>query len=804
VSPDPHSEAQYALTRVLAEARTLAQAAEGGIRAIAEHLNWDAGLYWGVDEAAGALRCLAIWQAEPERFDELEAVSRTLTFERGAGLPGRAWAAGEPAWVEDVLADRRLPRRHAAARGGLKTGIAFPVQGARITGVIELFSRQAREPDDDLLRMLESYGRQFGQLVDRLDAQARLAQGEARNSAIVESALDAIITMDDRGRIVEFNTAAERTFGHDRADVLGRELADVIIPPQFRDAHRRSLARYLETGETTILGDRIGVTALHADGREFPVELTIIRVGVPGAPLFTGFVRDVSEWVAAEQALREQRALLEALTDNTSDAVFVKDREGRYLMINQAGAAALGRTIDEVLGRDDRAVMEPADAEAVMATDREVMESGETRSGEETIDTPAGRLTYLSTKSAWRDEEGRVLGLVGIAHDITEHRRLELELREGQKMDAIGRLAGGVAHDFNNLLSVIRGFTDLALRRIDSGNAEVQDWLSQVNVAADQGAALTRQLLAFSRRQPLETSVLELNAVIADMDALLRRVLGEDLRVVTVFGASPGRVELNRGQLEQVLLNLVVNARDAMPAGGKLTIETRDTVLDRMAADSLAVEPGAHIVLRVADTGVGMDADTLAHVFEPFFTTKSGGRGTGLGLATVYGIVTGAGGHVGVTSRPGAGATFTVHLPAATAPVGKAAAAPASSDGAAAHARVLVAEDDERLRTMMRTVLEEGGYEVRAAGSGDEALALAERTGCEFEVLVTDIVMPGMQGPELASHVRALRPEIRVVFVSGYSEHPVENELREGDAFLAKPFRPDDLLARLAALLRAA
>jgi PAS domain S-box-containing protein len=369
------------------------------------------------------------------------------------------------------------------------------------------------------------------------------------------------------------------------------------------------------------------------------------------------------ERTRAEAALRDSRALLAAVVESSTDAIFVKDREGRYLLVNRAGARSLGHAVEQVIGAHDRALMDPDAAARAAATDHEVMTRGEPVTHETVVAGENGPRRFLVTKAPYRDATGKLLGVVGIAYDVTEQRRLEAELRQAQKMEAVGRLAGGVAHDFNTILAVIRGFGDLARRRLGGADRTVDEWLEQVSQATDRGTALTRQLIAVSRREPLETEVLDLNAVVAEMDALLRRVLGAELRLVTVFGASPGAVELNRGQLEQVVMNLAVNAREAMPGGGKLTIETADVQVAPEAATRLNLEPGPHVALRVTDTGRGMDEEVRTRIFEPFFTTKR--TGTGLGLATVYGIVTAAGGHVGVQSAPGAGASFAIHLPAA-------------------------------------------------------------------------------------------------------------------------------------------
>jgi PAS domain S-box-containing protein len=505
------------------------------------------------------------------------------------------------------------------------------------------------------------------------------------------------------------------------------------------------------------------------------------------------------ERTEAKRQARTSRTLLDAVVEGTLDAVFVKDAAGRYLLINESGARALGWPVTDVIGRRVEELLPSAEADEISARDRQVMESGQTVTGEESI----GDRVYLSTKAAYKDETGALLGLIGIAHDVTDRRRLEAELQQAQKLEAVGRLAGGVAHDFNNILSVIRGFSDLARAQLEGANGTVDEWLGHVSRATDQGSALTRQLLAFSRRQPLDTERLAVNGVVADMDALMRRVLGEDLRLVTVFGASPGTVEINRGQLEQVIMNLAVNARDAMPGGGKLTVETADATLDDEAALRLGIEPGEYVQLRVSDTGVGMDAETLAKVFEPFFTTKGVGGGTGLGLSTVYGIVTALDGHVAVQSAPGSGTVFTIHLPAARPQPATDEDVPAVAAPGAGSGTVLVAEDDDVLRGLVREMLEQLGFRVLVARSGEEALATAAAFAGTIDALLTDVIMPGIRGPELAMRLRGARPGLRIVFVTGYADTPLDQELRPGDVVLSKPFGMDALTAALGEVLPA-
>jgi PAS domain S-box-containing protein len=667
-------DTQYAVSRVLATARTLAEAAPEVLHAIGTTLDWETGSLWLVDGEAEMLRCIAVWHESSVAAPAFAALTRATTFRRGIGLPGRVWASGKPAWSEDVTGERNFPRRDAAASDGLHGGFAFPIASrGDVAGVVELFSHRIRARDEDLLQATAALGEHIGQFVERVRAEEEVRAGQTVTSAIIESALDCVITMDHRGVISEFNPAAERTFGYARGEVIGRELAAVVVPPSLRERHRRGLARYLASGESELLGGRIELLGMRADGSEFPVELTVTRIDVAGAPMFTGYIRD-----------------------------------------------------------------------------------------------------------------------------LTERRQAEAALLEAQRLEAVGRLSGGIAHDFNNLLAVIGGFAELALRQPGaSGSLRVS--LQEIARASEQGAELTGQLLAFSRGQPVETTVVSVNRLIAELDAILRRLLGEDLRLITVFGATRGLVEANRGQLQQVLVNLAVNARDAMPDGGKLTIETEETELDAEQAQLLNVEPGPYVVIRVTDTGRGMDPETQRRVFEPFFTTKPRGQGTGLGLSTLYGIVTGSGGCVDVDSRPGHGTSFTIRLPAARADADE------PSMGTTpliepSHGTVLLVEDNASLRLLARHMLEEAGYTVLAASSGDDALSEAEKHDASIEVLVTDVVMPGMRGPELAARLTAARPQMRVLFISGYSE---DLEYPAG-AFLAKPFKREALIQAVAGLLESA
>ena len=422
--------------------------------------------------------------------------------------------------------------------------------------------------------------------------------------------------------------------------------------------------------------------------------------------------------------------------------------------------------------------------------------------------TKAGELLAVEITAHDLDFEGRVARLV-LANDVTERQRLESQLRQSQKMEAIGRLAGGVAHDFNNILCVIMSYSETLLDTLEPG--EMRDDIEQIRNAGSRGAALTRQLLMFNRQQLLEPRVLDLNDVLTDMGKMLQRLLREDIELISITAPDLGQVRADLGSLEQVLMNLVVNARDAMPSGGKLTLETANIELDRgYALDHLGVTPGSYVMIVVRDTGVGMDAATQARIFEPFFTTKERGRGTGLGLSTVFGIMQQNHGHVWVESAPGAGTTFRLYLPrvdAVATPV-RPRGRPTTLYGSET---VLLVEDDDQVRAVALTILKKFGYSVIAARDGDEAQRVCEAHPHRIHLLLTDVVMPGITGPELARRLRGIRPDMEVLCMSGYTDE-ADRKLGSGALdgsddsddsieYLQKPFTAEALSLRVRAVI---
>jgi PAS domain S-box-containing protein len=506
----------------------------------------------------------------------------------------------------------------------------------------------------------------------------------------------------------------------------------------------------------------------------------------------------------AEEALRESEQVFRTLVENLPVKVFIKDRESVYLCCSPGYARDLGIEAREIRGKTDHDFYAGELAEKYRADDRRIMKGASGEEIEEEYCVGGERLWVHTIKTPLFDESNVVTGVLGVFWDVTERKRLEEQLRQSQKMEAIGALAGGIAHDFNNLMTAVIGYSDLLKMRMQRDDPLLGD-LDQIRRAGERAASLTGQLLAFSRKQVLQPQVLDINHVISDTEKMLRRIIGEHIDLVTIPGAALGRVSADPNQVQQVLLNLAVNGRDAMPRGGKLTIETGNVYLDGACARRrVDVEPGAYVLLAVSDTGCGMDAETVSHIFEPFFTTKEKGRGTGLGLATVYGIIKQSGGHIWVYSEPGKGSTFKIYLRRLDKSAASEAGPSCAWEGALPGTEtVLLVEDDEQVRNMAKKGLSLHGYDVIAAGNGEEALKVLEAHEGPVRILVTDVVMPGLSGGELALRIASTHPEMKILYVSGYTDSAIVHHgvLEAGVSFLQKPFTPGALARKVREVL---
>ena len=611
-------------------------------------------------------------------------------------------------------------------------------------------------------------------------------------ATLIDASPLAIVAFDPDGVVTMWNPAAERIFGWSEKEALGMGLPFVPAEKQeeFRALRRRAMR-----------GEVFTEPELHrrrADGSPIVVSVSTSPLRRPDGTIhgIMSILMDVTERKAAE----ESRARLSMAVEQAGESIVVTDTSGAIRYVNPAFERITGYDRTEVVGRNPRILKSGRQDAAFYRNMWETIGRGEVWRGTFFNRRKDGTLYEEDAViSPVRDPSGQVVNYVGVKRDVTDVRRMEERLRQSQKMEAVGRLAGGVAHDFNNLLTAISGYSDLLLHRLPAYSTLRRD-VEEIRRAGDRAAGLTRQLLAFSRRQVLQPKILDLNTVVTTMELMLRRLIGEDIELSTDLSPALGQVKADPGQLEQVIVNLVVNARDAMPDGGRITIGTVDVDLSTSYSNAHpGVRPGPHVLLSVADTGLGMSDETQAHLFEPFFTTKEKGKGTGLGLATVYGIVQQSGGHIRVNSVAGSGATFLIYLPRVEprgddVPGTDRSFLPHPSPGTET---VLLAEDEEVVRRLAREILIDNGYQVLDAGNGREALLISEAHRGEIHLLLTDVVMPRLSGRELVERIRPLRPDMRVLYMSGYTDDAIlrHGVLEEEVPFLQKPFTAE-ILAR--------
>lgn len=630
-------------------------------------------------------------------------------------------------------------------------------------------------------------------VTDRRRSEQDAAQYFELLRTVLDAAPLAIIVVDEDARVSLWNRAAEEMLGWRSREVIGNPTPH--IPPESRAEYERYRTRARESGRP----ERMTGRRITQDGRILDVVVTAAPVRTPDGQYHgtIAILEDVTQQRLSEETQRRLTAIIEA----SPDFVATFDVERRTLFMNRAGRELIGLSLGEDVSRTrleqlcTEGTADELEREAlprVLADGRWVGEASlHTRSG--------GEVLVWMTLVAHRREDGDLGFISAVAQDISERRFLEEQLRQSQKMEAVGRLAGGVAHDFNNLLTAIAGHTELLLEDL-GGNDSIRSDIEEVLRAVDRASTLTRQLLAFSRRQVLQPRLLDVDHVMTELGTLLRRLIGEDVELISSFDAGPARVLGDRGQIEQVVMNLVVNARDALPQGGTVELRTATREITEDSPDHRrGARPGRYVEITVADNGIGMDDMLMMRIFEPFFTTKEQGKGTGLGLATAYGIVTQSGGHMLVDSEPGRGSTFRVLLPYEVATAADDQENDSPRDDPMGSETVLLVEDEVAVRRLGCRILERKGYNVLEADSGAAAIRLFERMAPAITLLVTDIVMPGMRGSELARRLRAMKPSLRVLFTSGYTDDAISQEgvLEPGTAFLEKPFTPQALAQKV-------
>jgi PAS domain S-box-containing protein len=725
----------------------------------------------------------------------------------GRGPLGIAIRERRSAIVSDVQADpMEVPFRRLHPSPGFGSIAAIPIRrgGAVIEGLI-VYSAEEVFIDEEELALLEDLAGDLTFALDALDAREALRRSNVELRKLgraVEQTPATVMITDLGGRIEYVNPRFTEVTGYTAEEALGqnpRILKSDRTPPEVHRAMWETIAAgRVWQGE---LCNR------KKDGTLFweSASISPVRDEQGVTTSYVAVKEDITDRKRAAEKLAKSEIYFRSLIENAQDVIVVIDAGGDLLFMSPAVERILGRPPEQFVGKNAFEFIHPEDAAGIQAALRRVVDDPELPQ------TVVFRFRHAN--GSWRTLEGigKLLAAEGSpravvnVRDVTESRALEEQLRQSQKMEAVGRLAGGIAHDFNNLLTTILGYAELAVGRLKPEDPSRLE-LSEIDKAAQRAGDLTRQLLAFSRKQVLELRVIDLNQVVSDTEKMLRRLIGEDIDLVVSLKQRLVSVRADAGQIGQVLLNLAVNSRDAMPNGGKLTIETSVVELDESYSTfHFDVPPGRYVLLAVSDTGTGMDAKTLSHVFEPFFTTKEAGKGTGLGLSAVYGVVKQSGGHVSVYSEPGVGTTFKVYLP-------RVEDAPEKNRAPAVHAAlvggtetILVVEDEEAVRRLTCRSLEAQGYEVLPAASASEALLLLEKHAGEIHLLITDVVMPDVSGRELARSAAPLRPLMKVLFMSGYTDNVIVHHgvLDAGTAFLQKPFTPRSLAQKVREVLDA-
>ena len=613
---------------------------------------------------------------------------------------------------------------------------------------------------------------------------------------ILRTALDGFWIIDPDGRLVDVNEAYSEMTGYTREELLRMRMSDLQAAETPEEAAEH-IRRIVRTGS-----DRFESRHRCKDGRILEIEASVTFIERTRS--LVCFFRDITERKRAEEALRHSEERFRALIEKSTDMILVMDAEGRYRFWSQGAVETLGWTAGEMLGRSAIADMHPEDQVRMTR----VLERLVARPGTISLD----ELRYRHKNGSWRRlqatarnllHDPSVRGVVVNGRDISQQRLLEEQFWQAQKLESVGRLAGGVAHDFNNLLTVVLSGVEEMKHLPGAEGPPISELVQEIGAAGERARDLTRQLLAFARKQVIAPEPLDLSEVVRGAQSLLQRLLGEDVVLSTTLAAGLWPALCDRGQVDQVILNLAVNARDAMPRGGTLAIETSNVEIgEDQAAAQPGMRPGAYVLLAMRDSGAGMDPTVQAHIFEPFFTTKATGKGTGLGLATAYGIVKQSDGFISVESEPGRGTTFRVFFPR-TACKGAEARPLAPATGRRGAETILVVEDDKQVRNVTVRALQAAGYQVLVASNGREALELAGGAPGQIHLLLTDIVMPGMDGSEVAKALGELHRGIRVLYVSGYSEDAIAQRgvLDAGVELLQKPFTPASLLARVRATI---
>ena len=690
-----------------------------------------------------------------------------------------------------------------AGRGAMSLRLEH---GGRVYGVIAVSILKDLFADDKAIGLFTEIGDDIAFALHGIEmeeaqrrAEEALRASEEKYRNIFENVSDFIYIHDLEGLFKETNLPFIEEMGYIEDDFVNINVKD-LIPERYKHQFEDYLKEVIEKGKSEGL-----MRIMTKDGDERIVEYKNSLVYDKTGPIgVRGSARDVTERKQAEEELLKSEQRYRTLFEDSIDAVYITTRDGKFIDANQSGLDLFGYSREEMASVNAlQLYVHPSDAGKF---EKEIGEKGFLRDYEITFRKKDGtEMDCLLNTTLRRANDGSILAYQGIIRDITEQKKLEAQFRQAQKMEAIGILAGGVAHDFNNILTTIIGNASLALMKV-SKDDPLREEIEEIREAGERAASLTRQLLAFSRKQIIRPEILDLNELLTDIEKMLGRLIGEDIELLTIPGPELWQVEADPGQIEQVIMNIAINARDAMPKGGKLTVETANVDVDGSYFRKHGIkekQPGTYIMLAVSDTGIGMDKETQEHIFEPFFTTKEIGKGTGLGLSTVYGIVKQNNGFIWVYSEPGQGSIFKIYLPKAKGDVAseKKEQHPVIELGGSE--TVLIVEDDDSLRKLARTVLKQRGYKVLEAENGEDALRVSEAHDGSIDLLIADVVMPKMGGKETAERLQPLYPQMKVIYMSGYTDNAILHHgvLAPGLNFFEKPFTPEGLARKVREIL---
>lgn len=652
-------------------------------------------------------------------------------------------------------------------------------------------------PEFDTTRQIRHLIASAVDITERKRTEEALKYSEEKARAIVDTSVDGIITVDERGNIELFNKAAERIFGYSAEEVMGQNVS-ILMPSPYREEHNKYITNYLKTGEKKIIGIGREVVGQRKDGTTFPIDLAVSEVLLGNRRMFTGIVRDITQRKQIEEQLREQAALL----NQAQDAIVVRDLEHRILFWNKSAERIYGWTAEEVKGKNIQKLLYQKDLSQFEEAHRTLMEKGEWR-GELRQVTKDGK--EIIVEGHWalvRDDKGQPKSVLVINTDITEKKKLEAQFLRAQRMESLGTLAGGIAHDLNNVLAPILMAIKLLQRKFT--DEQGQRLLGTLRSSAERGAGIVSQLLSFARGAEGEHTILQPRHLIREMEKILKETLPKSIQIQTIISEDLWSIRGDATQLYQVLMNLCVNARDAMPKGGRLTIEAENTQLDASYARMhLEAKPGPFVLITVTDTGVGIPTSILDKIFEPFFTTKEHSQGTGLGLSTALGIIKGHGGFINVYSEIGKGTQFRIYLPALEMEKTEQREEKHSKLPVGHGELILVVDDEIPIQEVTKETLESYGYKVLTASDGTEAVALYAENKEKIQVIILDIMMPYMDGPTTIRALQKLNPQVKIIAASGLRMNDKVAEMAGGSikAFLAKPYTAEKLLKTLAEVL---